>query len=37
MKREKILENLKSQVKNGSHIIGVATSSGVTAKYSQNG
>lgn len=36
MKREKILENLKLQIRKGNHIIGVATGSGMTAKYSKN-
>lgn len=37
MKRERILENLKSQIKMGNHIIGVATGSGMTAKYAKQG
>ena len=37
MKRETILENLKSQIKMGNHIIGVATGSGMTAKYAKQG
>lgn len=37
MKREKILENLKSQIKRDNHIIGVATGSGMTAKYAKQG
>ncbi len=37
MKREKILENLKLQVKMGNHIIGVSTCSGMTAKYAKQG
>lgn len=35
--REKIIKNLNLQIKINSHIIGVATGSGVTAKYAQNG
>lgn len=37
MKREEILENLRSQIKNGNHIIGVSTGSGMTAKYAKQG
>jgi len=37
MKRERILENFKSQIKMGNHIIGVATGSGMTAKYAKQG
>lgn len=37
MKRKKILENLKSQIKKGNHIIGVATGTGMTAKYAKKG
>ncbi|WP_434796290.1 phosphoenolpyruvate hydrolase family protein [Terrisporobacter vanillatitrophus] len=36
MKREETLEKLMLQIKKGNHIIGVATGSGMTAKYSQN-
>lgn len=35
MKREEILEKLKKEIHKGNHIIGVATGSGMTAKYSQ--
>lgn len=37
VKREKILENIRSQAKLGNHIIGVATGSGMTAKYAKQG
>ncbi|WMJ82437.1 phosphoenolpyruvate hydrolase family protein [Clostridium sp. MB40-C1] len=37
MEREKILENIKAEIKKGNHIIGVATGTGMTAKYAQNG
>jgi predicted TIM-barrel enzyme/AraC-like DNA-binding protein len=37
MEREKILENIKIQTKNGNHIIGVATGTGMTAKYAEKG
>lgn len=37
MEREKILEGIKSQIKKGNHIIGVATGTGMTAKYAQKG
>lgn len=37
MNREKILEDLRSQIKMHNHIIGVATSSGMTAKYAKQG
>ncbi|MBT2293637.1 phosphoenolpyruvate hydrolase family protein [Paenibacillus albidus] len=37
MKREQILDNLKSQLKMGNHIIGVSTSAGITAKYAKQG
>lgn len=37
MKRKKILENLKSQIKKENHIIGVATGTGMTAKYAKRG
>lgn len=30
------MEKLRSQIKQGNHIIGVATGSGMTAKYAQN-
>ena len=33
VKREKILENLKSQIKMGNHIIGVATGAGIIAAH----
>jgi predicted TIM-barrel enzyme len=37
LKRERILKNLKVQLKNGKYIIGVSTGSGMTAKYAQEG
>ncbi|MBU3093294.1 phosphoenolpyruvate hydrolase family protein [Clostridium sp. CM028] len=37
MKREKILENLKLQIKMGNHIIGVAAGAGITATYAKQG
>lgn len=37
MEREKIVKNLKKQIKNGKHIIGVATCSGMTARYARQG
>ena len=36
MNREEIIEKLDSQIKQGNHIIGVATGSGMTAKYAQS-
>lgn len=36
MNREEIIEKLRLQIKQGNHIIGVATGSGMTAKYAQN-
>lgn len=36
MKRERILEKLRLQIKKGNHIIGIATGSGMTVKHSQN-
>ena len=35
--REKIIENLKNQLKNNMHIIGVAAGAGITAKYAERG
>lgn len=35
MNREEILEKLRREINKGNHIIGVATGSGMTAKYSQ--
>lgn len=35
MDRRKILERLRAQVEKGNHILGVATGSGMTAKYSE--
>ncbi|GAA0734078.1 phosphoenolpyruvate hydrolase family protein [Clostridium oceanicum] len=37
MQRKRILKELKLQIKNGNHIIGVATGSGMTAKYAKKG
>lgn len=37
IKREYILKNLNVQTKINGHIIGVATGSGITAKYAENG
>lgn len=37
MDREKLLENIKIQIKNGKRIVGVATGTGMTAKYAENG
>lgn len=37
MKRKKLLENINIQIKNGNHIIGVATGTGMTAKYAEKG
>lgn len=37
VKREKILENLKSQIKMGNHIIGVATGTGIIAAHAKQG
>lgn len=36
MKRDRILEKLRLQIKKGNHIIGIATGSGMTVKHSQN-
>lgn len=36
MNREDILQKLRIQIKKGNHIIGVATGSGMTAKYAQS-
>lgn len=37
MKRKIILQNLKAQIKKGNHIVGVATGTGMTAKYAKKG
>ncbi|EJO5347622.1 phosphoenolpyruvate hydrolase family protein [Clostridium botulinum] len=37
MKRKIVLENLKSQIKKGNHIIGVATGTGMTVKQARKG
>lgn len=37
MEREKLLENIKAQIKKGNRIIGVATGTGMTAKYAEKG
>ncbi len=37
MEREKLLENIKAQIKKGKRIIGVATGTGMTAKYAERG
>lgn len=37
MNREQILNNLRTQLKMGNHIIGVGTGAGITAKYAKQG
>ncbi|ALU34779.1 AraC family transcriptional regulator with IGPS-like TIM-barrel domain [Clostridium autoethanogenum DSM 10061] len=37
MKRERLLKNISVQIEKGSHIIGVATGTGMTAKYVEKG
>jgi len=37
MKRKKLLENINTEIKNGNHIVGVATGTGMTAKYAEKG
>ncbi|WPC43345.1 phosphoenolpyruvate hydrolase family protein [Clostridium sp. JS66] len=37
MDRERLLENIKIQIKNRNHIVGVVTGTGMTAKYAEKG